>query len=231
MITHLPRLLLFILLLAIATSARGQNIPKGFTVPDDSRSPDGHYGVTVPIRDEHPDDDDKARNSVIDMKSGRVLGAIHATTGWDHMNHGGVLPARWSPDGSLLLWTVDGKWFFSALVLLKIEKGQIAWQTDVLKAAQQAILARAKKAAPAKYAAAKKANAGNGSAYPEGFSVDAVVKGDIEFPLKVEVAMTSNPKGIPDEPTLESNMQAEVNERGQFVVTAFHLGPGHSERF
>ncbi|EDY15878.1 hypothetical protein CfE428DRAFT_6610 [Chthoniobacter flavus Ellin428] len=230
MFLHLSVRVALVLFLALRVSAWGDPVPKGFLVPEDSLSPDGRYGVTVPILDEAPDTD-ATHNSVIEMKTGKILGAIRASTGWNRMNHGGVLPAQWSPDGSLLLWTVDGKWFFHSLVLLKMEKGRIAWQTDVLKAGQQAILARTKKAAPAKYAAAKKANAGNGSAYPEGFSVDVVTKGDLAFPLHVDVSLTSNPKDIPDEPTLESNLQGLVNERGEFVVTAFHLGRGHTERF
>ena len=52
------------------------------------------------------------------MKSGRVLGTIKAETGLVHMNHGGILPAQWSADSSYLIWTVDGKWSFRALVLL-----------------------------------------------------------------------------------------------------------------
>lgn len=235
MFTGLPVRVVFAFLLALCASAQGGNIPKGFLVPKDSLSPDQRYGVTVPILDQAPDLD-TTDNSVIEMKTGRILGPIRAYTGWNRMNHGGVLPARWSQDGALLLWTVDGKWFFNTLVLVKIEKGKIAWQTDVLKAGQQAILARTKKAAPEKYAAFKKAGAGNGSAYPEGFAVDVVTKGDLAFPLQIDVSLTSSTEvqadpDIPIAPKLESNLQGVVNERGQFVVTAFHLGRGHPTRF
>jgi hypothetical protein len=46
-----------------------------------------------------------------------------------------------------------GKWAFRALVLLKIESGEVKWQRDLLKQMQQEILARTRKAKPRKYAA------------------------------------------------------------------------------
>lgn len=200
-------------------------IPKGFTVPGDSVSPDKRFGVTVPIRAQHGENA-KPKNSLIEIKTGRVLAIIPAETGWDRMNHGGVMPARWSKDGSLLLWKVDGKWFHDAFVLIKIADGKVAWQTDILKAAQQEILARTRKAAPAEYAVAKQENEGSGSAYPEGFSVDVDVagKGGITLPLKLKVVLSSNPKGIEGVKSLYSHMDAEVDADGCLVVKKFTLG-------
>lgn len=143
------------------------------------------------------------------------------------MNHGGVLPCRWSPDGSLLLWEVEGKWFPDALVLLKFNNGTLEWQTNILAAAQKESLSRTKNAAPEKYAEAKKANAGNGSAYPEGFTIDVVAMNPIALPLCVWAALTSDPKEIEDFPQLESALQAVVDDRGQFVVTHFYVGSGY----
>jgi hypothetical protein len=159
------------------------------------------------------------------------LGVIQGNTGWSKMNHGGALPARWSRDGSLLLWEVDGKWSPRAMVLVKIEKGQVLWQCNVLQAAQQALLVRTKEAEPKKYAAAKKANEGNGSAYPEGFTIDVEALDPVALPMRVRAALTSNPKGIEDHPNLDSHLEGVVDAEGKFKVTNFKLGPGESKRF
>ena len=76
---------------------------------------------------------------------------------------------HWSDESSLLPWQVDGKWFADSYVLIHIRSGKIAWQVDLLKRAQQAILAHTRKAEPKKYTGAKNENTGSGSAYPEGF--------------------------------------------------------------
>lgn len=216
-----------LLLVSFGASALAQNVPEGYSIPEFTVSPDHRYGVTVPLRQywlARPDEDwDSTRNRVVDLQTGRVLAVIQAHTGWDHMNHNQALPARWSQDGSLLLWTVDGKWFPDALVLLKLEKGQVVWQVNILKAAQEEVLARTKKAAPEKYAAAKDANKGNGAAYPEGFTVDVVAMDPVAFPLRIRVVLTSNPKQIEGFANLDSSMEAIVDSRGTFVIQGFHL--------
>jgi hypothetical protein len=205
------------------TTAAEPKVPKGFFVPESSFSPDKRYGVTVALRGEHGEDAEP-KNRLIELKTGRVLAVIKAETAWDHANHQEVMPSRWSKDGALLLWEVDGKWFHDAFVLIKIEDGKVKWQTDILKVAQREILARTKKASPKKYAAAKKDNEGSGSAYPEGFSVDVDVVGGIETPLRVRVVLSSNPKQIEGVPSVYSHMEAIVDSEGRFVVKDFGLG-------
>lgn len=85
--------------------------------------------------------------------------------------------------------------------LLRLENGKEKWQVDLMKTAQREILARTRKAAPKRYAAAKDANSGNGSAYPEGFTVDVISDEDkITFPYHVLVDLTANPKDIDNFP-------------------------------
>lgn len=116
------------------------------------------------------------------------------------------------------------------MVLLKLENGKVT-QYNLLELAQKAILAETKKAAPAKYETAKKANAGNGSAYPDGFSIDVEAIVPITLPLHLRIALTSNPKGIETLPTLESSMNAVLTEEGQLEIRRFKLGPGMSRHF
>ena len=133
---------------------KGPQFGANFIVPKSSVSPDGRYGVLAPADWDHFVDNCEPQNKLVEMQSGRVLAPINAETGLMQMNHGGILPARWSANSSYLIWTVDGKWAFRALVLLKIENGEVKWQRDLLKQMQQEILARSRKAKPRKYAAA-----------------------------------------------------------------------------
>ncbi len=210
----------------------------------DSHSPDGHYGVTVPkLNPDAPDQDTKLlepKNSLIDLKTGRLLAAIQTEfTGYDHMNHDEILPSRWSKDGTLLLWEMDGKWSRSALVLLKIDGDRVPWQTDVLKVAQQTLLLRTKQAAPRAYAKWKKANAemadgvdGRPTAYPEGFSIEVEASGPIILPLHVRAELTSEAKlGTNGYRQLQSHLEGQVDRDGKLIVKSFHLGPSHPSHF
>jgi hypothetical protein len=220
-----------LLVLSVAVGLQADAIPKGFIVPACTLSPDGRYGVTVPLLFQHENSEDP-KNSVIDLKTGKVVAVIKAKfTGWNRQNHGGVLPCRWSKDGSLLLWEVDGKWFSDALVLLKFKNGMLEWQIDVLREAQTEMLARTKRAAPKRYALAKKVNVGNGSAYPEGFTIAVSAANPIVLPLSIQAALTSNPKQIEDDPQLGSVLAGFVDERGNFKVGDFKLRDDAYERF
>lgn len=41
-----------------------------------------------------------AKNKLVEVATGRVLTTIDAEPGMEEMNHGAVLPTRWSPDAS-----------------------------------------------------------------------------------------------------------------------------------
>lgn len=209
----------------------GAQFPKNFAVAKNSVSPDGRYGVLVPTDWENYDENGKPQNRLVEVKTGKVLATIQAETGLMHMNHGGVLPSRWSPDGGYLLWSVDGKWTPRAIVLLKIEDGQVKWQRNLLGLNQKEILARTRKAAPGKYAAAKRENRGNGSHYPEGFTINVSVKGDdntpLQLPLAIHVQLEADPKaveGYPEKANVTSEMETTIGADGNLAVKDFHLG-------
>lgn len=204
-------------------AAAGQTVPAGYKVLDITLPPDHRYGVTVPdLNTPNP------KNSLVETETGRVLAVIQADAGYESANHNAVLPSRWAKDDSLLLWEVDGKWCDTALVLLKLQNGAVAWQLDLLKTGQQAILALTKRAKPKKYLVAKEQNRGSGSAYPDGFTVDVVAEGDENeapsLPLKIHTYFTSNPKEIETLTNLDSRLDAVVDKEGKFRVTNFHLG-------
>jgi len=206
----------------------------GPLIMENSISPDESYGVQVPVicfSQGSPSDDtnegEAAQDELVEMNTGRVIGTIDVgkedwRVGYNRpLNFHETLPARWSRDSSLLIWEVAGKWFSDALTVVKLDRGKIQWQLNVVKRAQEAILARAKKAAPQQYADSRKANGGNGSAYPEGFSVGVQVLDPVKLPLQVRVRMTDNPKGGSK---LDACMEAIITTDGKFVVQKFRLG-------
>jgi hypothetical protein len=234
----------FVANLLIVPAAYGQHLRPGYSIPDITLSPDHRFGVTVPQEEYFEYDlkqvapleytvkiSDDPRNSLVEVKTGKVLGVINADTGWDHMGHGEVLPTLWSPDESLLLWEVSGEWCPVALVLLKIQDGAVKWQIDLLKTAQKAILVRTRKAQPQKYVAAMKENSGSGAYFPDGFTVDVSAGNDadqVTLPLTVHADLTSNCKHIntwPDEAELDAELDATVDRSGHFVVNKFRLLP------
>lgn len=204
--------------------------PAGFTVPPSTVSPNRYYGVLAPSFERYQQGG--TQNAIIEMQTGRVVATIAAETEFADPNirgHGGHSEMRphWSSDSSLLLWEVSGKWFPTALVLIRIEDGVSRWQVDLLKVAQQEMLVRTRKANPQQYAAAKKANAGNGSAYPDGFTIDvsAGATGGLRLPLPVRARLTSNPKQIDGIPTVEAQLDGMLDSNGAVTFTRYHFGP------
>jgi hypothetical protein len=191
-------------------------------------SPDHRYGVMVPVFHIESDDPDDRMNKVVELRTHRIVAVIHGEPSYDRE----TAPPLWSADSSVLLWKVQSKWFPDPLVLLKLKQGKQEWQLDLMKAALQAILSRTKNAAPERYAAAKKANAGNGSAYPDGFTIYVITDEDkIAFPFHVLADLTANPRRIDNFPAnLESNLDAVVTQDGKFVVKEFRLGERYSNR-
>ena len=217
------------LLLVSASCVLGEDAPKKFIIPDFTLSPSRNYGVTVPIFALTENDKPAPTNNLVDMHNGNTLAVIHASVGYERaLNYREPVPARWSKDETLVVWTVEGKWNPSALVALRLQNGQVLWQRDLLALGQKAILERTQKAAPTKYAESKKANAGNGSVYPDGFTICVDVLDPISLPLHMRVVLTSNPKRFPDFPTLNSHLDAVLDEQGEFKVTAFKLGSASS---
>lgn len=217
---------------------------------ESTRSPAGKYGITVPVyhfEDEPKNLDENAAdeevNKVVNLKTGRIVAIIEQDEpGYDRtLNHHGIGNTRWSSDSSLLLWKVGGKWFDDSLVLIKIKDDKAKWQLDLMKTGQHAILERTKRASPKEYAAFRKAymdakvahqakypGDSGGSAYPEGFTIDVRLADDkskpLTLPLRINVDLTSNPKGMEGEVEVDSYMDAVVTKDGKFTVTNFKLG-------
>jgi hypothetical protein len=224
----------------IAADQSQLKLPSGYVISPSSVSPNREYGVSAFDNTVNPIPDEIDENKIVDLHTGQIVGIIHGSSAMIHMNQEEILPARWSPDGSLLLWEVDGKWSPSTLTVLKIENGKVKWALDVLRTVQQAILVRTRQVAPQKYAVAKKENKGNGTAFPDGFTVNVRVEGDkerggatenvqgkpISLPFKVHAELTSNPKEMedwPQEAQLDSELDGVITPERQLNVTRFRL--------
>lgn len=209
-----------------ASISCADKIPSGYVVLRCTISPDGRFGVLVPKTDEL-EKTIGAQNQVIDLATGNVIAVIRTRwVGATRHNHGGVLPARWSADNSLLLWRVDGKWFNDAVVLLKFSNDKLDWQADITRAAQAECLLRTRRAEPKLYARAMADNVRDGEAYPDGFSIQVLVVGDIKLPLQVRATLTSDPKALEEPPLLESSLVGTLDSAGRFQVTDFTVGRG-----
>ena len=234
MLTDAPdakqRLATIAALVSVAVSSFAAGVHSDYITPPFTFSPDQRYGVMLPIfHAEAAEGSDGRMNQVVEIPTGHVVGVIRAEPGYDRaLNFRETAPPRWSPDSSLLLWKVDGKWTPDALVLLKIEDNRIKWHMDLLRTAQEAVLERTRDAAPEQYIIAKKANAGSGLAFPDGFTIDVTTDGadtkTVSLPLVVHADLTANPKEIENFPNLNSYLDAVVTEDGSFVVKDFHLG-------
>jgi hypothetical protein len=212
-----------------ASFAIGAAVNTDYITPAFTFSPDHRYGVLIPVfhieAAEQPDD---RMNKVVELRTHRIVAVIRGEPGYDRE----TAPPYWSADSSVLLWKVQSKWFPDPLVLLKLKQGKEEWQLDLMKAALQEILSRTKAAAPERYAAAKKTNAGSGSAYPDGFTIYVITDEDkIAFPYHVLVDLTANQKHIEDfAANLESHLDAIVTDDGKFIVKEFRMGPRYPDR-
>jgi len=200
-----------------------------FWIPEKTMSPDRRYGIIVPREVET--DNTRDGNQLVDLTTNKVLARIDASTYWEgtqlHMNHA-VLNPQWSQDGTVLAWIIEGKWSPRAFTLLKIADGNVKWQLDVIPAVQQEILSKTRAAAAENYEAAKKWNAGNGSAFPDGFVVAIQTPKDrFSLPLQCRVALDSNPKRIPTAPTdLRASMNVTIRDDRTIAFTDFAIDPG-----
>jgi hypothetical protein len=206
-------------------------VDSDYITPTSTFSPDHRYGVTIPVfHIEAAQEPDDRMNKVVELGTGNLVAVLHADPpGYDRaLNHHEAPVARWSSDSSVLLWEIGGKWCPDALILLKVEQNRASWQLDLLKTAQQAVLSRTRGAKPQQYKICKDDNAGSGSAFPDGFTIDITTDTQyakkVSLPLAVHADLTANPKQIEGKPNLDSHLDAIVTKDGRFIVKDFQLG-------
>ncbi len=226
----------FIIALLLIDTTGATPLPNGYIIPKETLSPSRHYGFLVPMFSSFSNGEN-VHNALVVVKTGKVIAEVKAFPGFDQpINYIKIVPPWWSKDESVVLWKVDGKWSPTALVLLKFKKEKQVWQLDLLTKLQQKILASTKMAVPREYEEAKKANSGNGSSYPDGFTIDVEpvlvsqqsssgsnVHSFLKFPLEIHIVLSSNPKQIQGISNLNASMDAIVQKSGVIEVRQFRV--------
>lgn len=99
---------------------------------------------------------------------------------------------------------------------------------NLLKMAQQEILARTRKVAPQRYAAIKKRNSElDPDYYPDGFTINVEVTGKedapLSLPLHLAADLTPDPNVVDPPPKLRltSGLKAMVDANGKLIVKNF----------
>jgi hypothetical protein len=218
------------LVLALCATAAAAPLPKGFSIVPKSTSPDGKLAVIAPQAapaagiDTHD-------NKLIEIATGKVVATLVSPTAALDDSHLEFMP-RWSPDGSLLEWYVDGKWGSWALVLVRVDKGAVTAQIDARELAVHEVLAEVQRAHAATAAAAKREGAGDGSWFRDGLAIDVKPAGTHDtddgarevpapaLPLQLEITYTSNPKQLDSYPKaaqLDGKLALAIDVRGKLT--------------
>ncbi len=181
-----------------------------------SVSPDGKLGVVVPDRD-----DVKAGqkgNALIEVAGGKQVALLDGDTVADHAQLD--IAPKWSHDGTVLLWLVDGKWGSWAASVVHVDRGKVDWQVDVRGKAVAQALADARAAQPKLYAAVAKYGKDAGAWFRDGFAIDVRPSGDrVAVPMTFAVTMTSDPKDVdqPDIPRYDAHLSATLAADGKLT--------------
>ena len=235
----------------VVTAAPAQaqaRLPEHYEVLPASTSPDGKLAVIGVDLDGLPGttDPDALPCQIVDVATGTLLGAIAAPPFYRHENHA-TAAYRWSRDGSLLLWFVQGKWGSFAVDVVTVANGAIATQVDVREQAVAHILATLQRAQPDMYAVAKHEGAGDGSWFRDGFAIDVkpsaaslndavyepwlddpvpppsrAATAAVSLPMTFAIDVTSNPKESNDFPVagdLRASGTANLDAAGKLTFS------------
>lgn len=213
-----------VFLLASATAAAGP-VPKGFSIVPTSTSPDGKLAVIAPQGAPSGQTHD---NQLVEVATGKVVATLVSVTA----ALGDDMMPRWSSDGSLLEWYVDGKWGSSALVIVRLDKGKVVSQIDARELAVHEVIAEVQRTHATAAAAAKREGADEGSWFRDGLAIDVRPAGTHDrddgtrevpkpaLPLQLEVTYTSNPKQLDSYPAaarLDGNLALAIDVNGKLT--------------
>ena len=112
LVRPMQRAVIFAAFCVVAFLAAAVELNTDYITPPFTFSPDHRYGVMIPVfHIEAAQEPDERMNKVVELGAHNIVSVIHAEPGYDRaLNHHETAPPRWSPDSSLLLWKVDGKW-------------------------------------------------------------------------------------------------------------------------
>lgn len=167
------------------------------SIVEASRSPDGRFAVTA--EELRLGSSPQPKNRLVDTVRRRSLAVLPGEgTPRSAPNHS-IIP-RWSSDGSLLVWYVEGKYGSMVLLVIRMQ-GTRALVTDVREQAVATVLRAIRQARPRGWRAARRVGRGNGRWFRDGLAID-VYPDFIDdeharpgLPLRFTIWFTANPKG------------------------------------
>jgi hypothetical protein len=162
------RLLAICCLSSLITSALAI-IPNGYSLPKDTISPDGCYGILVPNAETLPSLKDPA-NSLINAKTGNIIGRLDGVDGVRVGNDD--YSAIWSLNSENVIWMPRYKWVPLDIHMIRIKEGRILSQVSLLGIMTNEILARLKEAQPSLYQ--KAVGAKGAGSKEEAFTIDVI---------------------------------------------------------
>lgn len=127
---------------AVVASANAARIewPDGYVVYENSKSPDGRYGILVPSMETwEKNESEEAINYLADLKNHCVIGKIRDADYFEHQNHRG-LEVRWGDDSSLCVAEYDARFGFDSISILEPKDSNFI-QTDIGKKIEKALAA------------------------------------------------------------------------------------------
>ena len=126
------------------SSASADDWPLGYVLDESSRSPDGHYGITIPRHDPQYDDqtyialpdDIHIANYFDDLRANRHLGKLQSDyiEGEPHRH----LNVFWTPDSRWCVVDCEDRYGFASISIL-VPNGSHFTETDVGKHVQKAL--------------------------------------------------------------------------------------------
>lgn len=112
--------------------------PQGASIAENSRSPDGRFGILLPPREESMEkEEDEIRNTLVQVESLKELAVVENSHYFPGENHS-WLDVAWAPDSTWCVVTYDGRFGFEAITLLK-KRGSGWDQADIGSHIQKAL--------------------------------------------------------------------------------------------
>jgi hypothetical protein len=134
-----PTLAFFsLLILSVSAHCGGEGWPEGYSVAEDSISPDGRFGVLLPSREAVGDaEEDTIKNFLVDLPFHRKITAIRGAHYFPGENHRG-LHVTWAKDSGWVVVTYEERYGFENITLASMQERGFP-QTDLGRHIQKAL--------------------------------------------------------------------------------------------
>lgn len=111
--------------------------PEGYIVHEESKSPDGQYGIIVPNEEDVETDGEYSVNYLANINTHQVLGKIEGADYFEGQNHAG-LSVTWADDSKVAVVIYDGRFGSDSIFVIEPARSKFV-QTEIGKDIQTAI--------------------------------------------------------------------------------------------